>query len=162
MKIYAIIIALLFVGCAHIRTAPQSRIIGDWAFQEDIDEYAGLYVYEFAPSGIIYVHDYPSGWKLADDTPSEEYGRWMPVDRSHPAGEVIALKLRAWEKWAESVFTPENWLKPVSGYKRRSIHLIPIEISGGIPRGEGINKIENEAQQSGPAYPPQGVGSADP
>ena len=162
MKMWAIIIMLLSAGCAHVSTTPQSRIIGTWAFQDDIDEYAGLYVYEFTPSGRIIIHDYQSGWELGDTIPSEEYGRWKPVDQPNRAGEVIAIRLRAWKYWSESVFTDDNWLKPISGYKRRTTHLIPIEILEGIPRGEGINKIENSAQQSGPAYPPQGVGSADP
>ena len=140
MKRYLIILCAMLAGCASIAHSTEPRIIGRWAFEDDLDEYSGLYVYEFTTSGKILLHDYPAGWKPGDKISTNEFGEWALATTTHPSGERIRLKFRYWHKWGESVFTPENWLKPVSGHKQKQIRLIPIAIVDGVPRGEGIEK----------------------
>jgi hypothetical protein len=149
-KTIAILCMAAFVGCSTAPQTPVSPIIGKWVFGEDLDEYAGVNVYEFSASGKIILYDYPAGWKAGDTIGGVVVGQWEPAEMAHREGPTIRLKFKGWSNWGEDVLTKDNWLKPISGYKRRNIKLIPVAIDGGVPHGEGID--DKLAQPATPPY----------
>ena len=54
-------LCLLLGGGCRGRQEESALFPGRWSYAVDVDEYAGLYIFDFAEDGKLYLEDYPAG-----------------------------------------------------------------------------------------------------
>ena len=120
------------------------------------------------------IHSSPKSISSWQQSPTNEYTDILGVVTSGTVVRCSRLRVNTgWHWWCGSYRTATVYASVMNGeYSGKEVDMTDMSVYGEIerapnpavlkPRGEIPTEILANPQQAGPAYPPQGVGSADP